>query len=231
MLSKALLLLSLLCVPLFAADGPKGTVPRTNVAAYPAHIQANGVAVGAALLDPAQVKRTFVSDLSHCCMVVEVALYPSKDNAKQNGPLNISLNDFVLRRGNSDVAAKPTTADVVAAMLHKKSDTGRTVAVTPSLAVGYQSGYYDPVTGPEAPGAVYRGGVNVATPHKSGSTDKDRKVMESELGEKGLPEGEASTPVSGYLYFPISAKKPCTDCQLEYTAGGNAKVVIALAQD
>ncbi|MGA2695632.1 MAG: hypothetical protein ABSE92_06200 [Terriglobales bacterium] len=226
MLAKALFLLSLLCVPLFAADGPKGTVPRTEVAAYPAHTQAVGVAIGAALLDSDQVKRTFVSDVSRCCMVVEVALYPSKDS--KNTPLNVSLNDFVLRRGNSDVAVRPDTADLVAAMLHKKSDSGRTVAVTPSLGVGYQSGYYDPVTGPEAPGAVYRGGVNVATPRKSGSTDKDRKVMESELGEKGLPEGVASSPVSGYLYFPISGKKPCTDCQLEYTADGG-KVVLPLA--
>jgi len=227
MLSKASLLLCLLCLPLFAADGPKGTVPRTDVAAYPAHTQAAGVAIGANLLDPDQVKRTFVSDVNHCCIVVEVALYPSKDNA---AGLNVSMNDFILRRGTSDVAAKPTTADVVAATLHKKSNSGRSVAVTPSLGVGYQNGYYDPVTGPEAPGTVYRGGVNVATPHKSGSSDKDRRVMESELGEKGLPEGAASTPVSGYLYFPISGKKPCTDCQLEYSPAGGAKVVIALAQ-
>lgn len=228
MLTKAFLLTSLICLPLFAADGPRGTVPRATVTAYPAHAQDNAIAIGANLLSPAQARHTFVSDVNHCCVVVEVALYPSQNSTAK--PLNVSLNDFVLRSGDSNIAVKPTTADVMVAMLHKKSDSGRTVAVTPQLGVGYQSGYYDPVTGPEAPGAVYRGGVNVATPHKSGSSDKDRKVMESELAEKGLPEGIASAPVSGYLYFPISGKKNCTDCQLEYTQDGN-KVALALAEE
>lgn len=227
MLRNALLLLSVLSLPLFAADAPKGTVPKSNATAYPAHAETSGTAVGAALLSPNDARTAFVSDVNRCCIVVEVALYPAPAKDK---PVNVSSGDFVLRRGSSEVAARPSTPEVVAAMLHKNSNSGRSVAVTPQLGVGYQSGYYDPVTGPEAPGAVYRGGVNVATPHKSGSSDKDRRVAEDELTQKALPEGAASAPVSGYLYFPISGKKKCTDCQLEYTQDGN-KVVLALAEE
>ena len=31
-------------------------------------------------------------------------------------------------------------------------------------------------------------------------------VLETELEEKGLPEGAVATPVAGYLYFPLAKK-------------------------
>jgi len=52
--------------------------------------------------------------------------------------------------------------------------------------------------------------------------------METELSEKGLPEGTVSAPVSGYVYFPIARKKNAS-LQLEYVLNGN-KVVVALPQ-
>jgi hypothetical protein len=66
-----------------------------------------------------------------------------------------------------------------------------------------------------------------------GSTDVDRNTMELELGEKGLPEGEASAPVAGYLYFSLpqakdkTKDKKATTYQFEYTLYGN-KVVLTL---
>ena len=34
------------------------------------------------------------------------------------------------------------------------------------------------------------------------STDRDRRVMETELDDRGLRDGIADKPVAGYLYFP-----------------------------
>ena len=56
------------------------------------------------------------------------------------------------------------------------------------------------------------------------STDKDRVVMETELGEKGLPEGTTPTPVAGYVYFPIARKKNAR-LELQYKLNGNTVVV------
>ena len=60
----------------------------------------------------------------------------------------------------------------------------------------------------------------------SGSSERDRDTMQTELGEKGLPEGTASAPVAGYLYFPLIKKKN-TPLQLECALKGN-KVVLTL---
>jgi hypothetical protein len=50
--------------------------------------------------------------------------------------------------------------------------------------------------------------------------------MELELREKGLPEGETSSPVAGYLYFS-QLKKKNTKYQLEYVVNGE-KVILPL---
>jgi hypothetical protein len=52
--------------------------------------------------------------------------------------------------------------------------------------------------------------------------------METELAEKGLPEGSASAPVAGYVYFPIARKKG-TPLHLSYTVNGQ-KVELKLPQ-
>ena len=205
-----------LAVPLFAADN-KGTVPRSSAAAYPEHAQSGEIAIGAAVLTKEQVRKTFVSDVSRCCLVVEVAVYPPA-----NGATNFNASDFVLRTSDEN-ATRPLSTEVVVGMLHKDSGSGRTVNIAPGGGVGYQSGIYDPVTGPQAPGPVYQAGVAVSTPStgpKPGSTEKERNTMESELSAHALPEGQATAPVSGYLYFPISGKKKCDHCQLEYTLNG-----------
>jgi hypothetical protein len=54
--------------------------------------------------------------------------------------------------------------------------------------------------------------------------------MELELSEKSLPEGTASAPVSGYLYFALpSGKDKKAAHQLEYMLNGS-KVVLTLPQ-
>jgi hypothetical protein len=52
-------------------------------------------------------------------------------------------------------------------------------------------------------------------------------AMEQELGERALPLGNATAPVSGYLYFEFSTKAKKAKYQLEYMAKGG-KMVLAL---
>jgi hypothetical protein len=183
------------------------------------------VGIGVVLLAPEQARKQFVSDVNRCCVVVEVALYPAKDK-----PLTVSLNDFAISEVGSDAGSKPASSKVIAATLQKKAANTRDVSVYPSVGVGYGSGGYDPVTGARAPGGTYKQvGVGVGiggNGPQSGSTDKDRAAMETELAEKGLPEGSVAAPVAGYIYFPITRKKG-TNLQLSYTVNGQ-KVVLQL---
>jgi hypothetical protein len=224
---KLCVAMTLASVTFLAAEGPKGTEPRTTATAYPAHAEINGFAVGAALLTADEARRHFVSDVNRCCLVVEVAFYPPKDR-----PLNISLNDFALRIKDTDGAAKPSSAEVIAASLQKKAHADRNVTVSPSYGVTYQSGRaYDPVTGAtQGSGVTQTSGVLVGIGRPGpnpASTDKDRSAMEAELSEKGLPEGAASAPVAGYIYFPISSKKKAVARQLEYKLG-ESKIALSL---
>jgi hypothetical protein len=211
---------------LMAAAAPKGTVPRSSAEKYALHGSHNGVGIGIVALSADQVRKEFVSDVNRCCVVVEVAMYPQKDKA-----LDVSLNDFVLRVNGQEVATKPASAKVIASTLQKKARATRDVTVYPEVGVGYESGGYDPVTGTQRRGGVYKQvgvGVGVGGVTQSGSTDKDRAAMEAELSEKGLPEGAAAAPVAGYVYFPVERKKNST-MTLEYTVNGE-KVQWKLSQ-
>jgi hypothetical protein len=207
-----------------ALAGPSGTVPRSSAAQYPVHAQEDGVSLGAKLLNREEARKTFVSDVNRCCIVVEIALYP--DHASS---LNVSLNDFALRRKNAESAVKPSSARVVAASIQHKAESDRDIAVYPSTGIGYDSGTaYDPVTGaPRRSSGVYtQAGVGVAVGGSSGPgvSDKDRGVMETELTEKGLSEGATAKAVAGYIYFPVAPKKK-GDYLLEYESEGKKLVL------
>lgn len=228
---RILMAATLICAVSVYADAPKGTVPRANAENYPAHTLRDGTGIGAVLLTREQMRKAFASDIDRCCVVVEVALYPQKGSQ-----VNISMDDFVLRVGGSDLATKPSTPEVLAAKLQKKAapaQSGHDVVVSPTAGVGYESGGYDPVTGTRRPGGVITStgvgvGIGGTQPPAAGSTDRDRRTMELELSEKALPEGAASAPVSGYLYFslPSSKDKKATH-QLEYMLNGE-KVALQL---
>ncbi|HEV2989218.1 MAG TPA: hypothetical protein VG759_12310 [Candidatus Angelobacter sp.] len=82
----------LVCMAAWASDSPKGTVPRTSADKYDAHAEQSDVAVGASVLAPKQARKVFTTDVTRCCVIVEVALYPQKD-----GRIEVSLNDLTLR--------------------------------------------------------------------------------------------------------------------------------------
>jgi hypothetical protein len=200
-----------------ASAGPKGTVPRENADKYQAHAERDELVVGAEVLTADQAHKKFSANINRCCIVVEVAFYPQKDKTA-----HVLLDDFSLTPENSDYAARPMSPQVVASRLEKKSESTRQVATTETAGVGYESGtYIDPVTGRPT---KYHGvttdvgtGVAVGPAAYPGQTDRDRDNLETELAEKALPEGTASKPVAGYLYFPSSIReKKKTPLELKY---------------
>lgn len=214
---KMLLVMVLLAAASVAASGPRGTVPKAAANRYPAHAEQDSFSVGAALLTSDEVRKTFVSEVNRCCVVVEVALYPAKDK-----PQSVSLDDFFVRMLGSETAVKPSSAKVVAASIQKSAESQRDVTVSPSVGVGHESGTYSHGTYTEVGVAI---GISEPGLH-SGSSERDRDTMQTELSEKGLPEGTASAPVAGYMYFPLTKKKN-TPLQLECALNGS-KVVLTL---
>ncbi len=203
----------------------EGTAPRASAAKYRAHAEKDGVSIGAELLTKKEAANTFAADINHCCLVVEVAVYPKNDE-----PIDLLLADFTLIEVRSDKPARPESATVVAAMLEKKKNSS--AGVTTVGGVGYESGTYtDPNTGQAV--RVRRVTTSAGVGASAGNrvppdvAAHDRDVMEHELYEKGLPEAKVSIPVSGYLYFPIPKHTKDAKYRLEY-AGGNEPLVMAL---
>ena len=222
-MNKFIVGIAVFCFLSSALAGPKGTVPRSAATRYPLHAERDGLSIGAVLLNRKEARKTFVSDVNRCCIIVEIAIYPDKTK-----PLNVSLNDFILRANNAESAVKASSPRVVAASIQKNVQSDRDVAVYPTTSIGYSSGsVYDPVTGTRQGGGVYtQAGVGVAigSPGGPGVSDKDRSVMETELTEKGMPEGTASSPVAGYVYFPVLSKKKAA-YQVEYVFDGKKLVL------
>jgi hypothetical protein len=220
---KTLCAFAVFCAGTMASASSVGTVPRSSPAQYSAHAAGQLVSIGAVKLNHQQVRKAFTSDLNRCCVVLEVAIYPAKDHSA-----NVSLSAFSLRVVNSKDAVHPSSGKVVASSLQKSAGS-RDVTVSPAVGVGYGTGGYE---GPRQRGGVYTStgvAVGIGNPgNQPGSTEADRKAMELELSEKGLPEGAAFTPVAGHLYFPFARKKNVR-YELEYTVDGE-KVVLSLPE-
>jgi len=210
----------LLFLPALAADSPKGTAPRAAADNYPAHAEQNGVAIGALVLGVDETRRAFTPDLNRCCLVVEVALFPAKDAA-----LKVSLEDFVLRVVGSDDVTRPANPEILAGRLQRQAEAApaHNPDVRGSTGVNYETGRNGHGVTTDASVSVVVGGPP-QPPHSD--SDADRRTILRELAAKALPEGNASAPVAGYVYFSTERKKRFT-YQLEYTLNG-AKVVVPL---
>ena len=220
--SAASLLFCLIVLPISAQDSDQsrerheGTAPRPSAAKYRSHAEKDGLSLGAELLPKSQASKAFAADVNSCCLVVQVAVYPEKDNA-----VDLSLFDFSLVEVKSDYSVRPESATTVAARLEEKKNPTHGVNVTTYGTVGYESGtYIDPVTGEpvHVHGVSTSAGAGVSNDNSvpPNIAKGDREVIERELYEKGLPEGKASVPVAGYLYFALPKAKKNAKYQLVY---------------
>jgi len=225
----------LICVAPLTAESPHGTAPHTAVTDYAAHAAQDNIQIGASLLTHKELKKVLATDVNQCCIVVEVAIYPPKENF-----VKISLDNFMLREPGMDTGTRPSTADVLAARLEAtptKPDREHTPGVTRSSEIGYgRTTGRDSCGDRTSSGGIYtRESVGVGVPVGGSSQpslpegsvpQSNRRAIEAELTEKGLPQVESWAPVAGYLYFSVPKKKK-DGYELVYTMG-DKKVVLAL---
>ena len=216
-MNRSLLGVVFVTVTSLATAGSRGTVPKTSADLYHLHGAVHdGTRIGAALMSPGEVRKVFGFDVDRSCLMVEVALYPPDDQERK-----VSLGDFSLRVAGANTAVKPSTATVVAANWQQLFRVQKDVKVEPSgeVAVGPHNGHIEAQVGVE---------TDYGPPHSA--SERDRATVEAELRDKGLPEGKASSPVAGYLYFPILSRKKHTALQLNYETSGS-RTILQLSQN
>lgn len=235
--ARKCLAVALICVASSIAQTRSGVVPRTAATDYAAHASQDNFQIGAALLNHKDLKKVFATDVNQCCLVVEVAFYPPKNNF-----VKISLDDFMLREAGMEVGIRPSTAEVLAARLEFRPvppDREHRAGVNSSSEIGYErdspinNGNNNGNTQTNRGGIYQRQRVGVGIPVGGKSPERgpaaaesNRHAIELELQEKALPEVSAWDPVAGYLYFSIPKKKK-GGYELVYMVG-DKKVVLPL---
>jgi hypothetical protein len=195
-----------------------GVPPRTSSSDYPVHQDAKTATIAAVRVTPEQLNKTFPSDLARKYIVVEVAIYP-----KEGPALQVKSLDFVLKIG-ADTERHPDTAEDVAWMWHPSGsahpDVTNGTHVTTETGVIIANGQ-DPATGRRVNGVGTYEGVGVSNePTQRAPAPSSSKVdagrMEALLKKWALPEGRINSPVAGYLYFPLPAKKTKGALEIQY---------------
>ncbi len=201
--ARLALVCGLLACWAFAQPPAAGIRPRTKVNDYPARHQAKDFSLGAAQLSSVEVANAFVTDLNKRYVVVEVGMYPA------GVPVNVTRSDFTLRVKGTTTVLRPASPETIAAILQKRPSSEREVTLYPAGGVIFGGG---------GTGTSVGMGVGIGSKPTNGTSDADRKTMETELRDKSLPEGKIEKPVAGYLYFPVSTKENAA-YELEYGTG------------
>ena len=235
--ARKCLAIALICVASSIAQTRSGVVPQPAATGYAAHASQDNFQIGASLLTHKDLKKVFATDVNQCCLVVEVAFYPPKNNF-----VKISLDDFMLREAGMEVGPRPSTAEVLAARLEVRPqapDREHRPGVNSSSEIGYERD--TPVnngnngsTQTNRGGIYQRQSVGIGIPvggksperGPAATAESNRRAIELELQEKALPEVSAWDPVAGYLYFSVPKKKK-GGYELVYMAG-DKKVVLPL---
>ena len=232
--ARKCLAIALICMSSSIAQTHRGVVPRSAATEYAAHASQDNVQIGASLLTHKDLKKIFATDVNQCCLVVEVALYPSKDNF-----VKISLDDFMLRETGMELGTKPSTPDVLSARLEVQPvppDREHRAGVSSSSDIGYERTTQQTGSDRTSSGGVIQrssvgigvpiGGGGSRVPESQSAAEGNRRAIEAELTEKGLPETSAWDPVAGYLYFSVPKKKK-GGYELVYMMG-DRKIVLPL---
>lgn len=212
-----------LSVLLLTAGSP-GIRPRADAKSYPAHQEQPNLSIGAALIPPEQAKKMFAANLEHAgYVVVEVGVFPAPGK-----DVDLVPGDFTLSAGDGAVSSRPVDSDTIAEILtgsqkeQKRTYDPHGINTSTGISVGRVS-YPDPQTGRQTGGTVVTttAGVGVGGPapcpgypcdnappvYSGKSPTQSANEISQDLWSKSLPDGRASQPVAGYLYFPKPSKK------------------------
>lgn len=187
--------------------------PRSSAKDYKASGVESQYSIGAKLLSKTQVQNSFATPLAGRYVVVEVGFYPADGKT-----IELQRSNFSLVMSDNKSSVNPATPEEIASILQKRPQSTRDVTLYPEAHVGYESWpVYDGTSVKRVGGPVYGAGtgVGVGKSTSPATTDSDRKTMEIELSDKELKSGDVSSPVAGYLYFPITGKEK-GNYELEY---------------
>lgn len=208
----------------FAQSLPK---PRSSASDYQASAVESHYSLGAKLLSKTQVQNSFATPLAGRYVVVEVGFYPAEGKT-----LDLQRSNFALVTSDGKSSVTPATPEEIAFILQKRPSSSRDVTLYPTANVGYESyPVYDSTGGVRrASGPVVGAGMGVGVGKSTSpaTTDSDKKTMQTELSDKELKSGDVSSPVAGYLYFPVAGKEK-NGYQLEYR-GSDTTSKLTLSQ-
>jgi hypothetical protein len=192
----------------FAGDG---IPPRGSAEDYPAHQAAGKVAIGAAYVAPAQVKKLFGEDLDKRRYVVfEVGVFPLDAT-----PIDVSPDDFKLRQGKDASMTRAATPHMVAAEVQPQKTTvpklPENVHVYNDDAIIYARGHVYTESGTEVGIGKDPRPQPAPQPRSAGQAN-----LEQQLEEKSLPDAKTAKPVAGYVFFPKPSSDKRADFELLY---------------
>ena len=211
-----------------ALANSEGTRPHSEASKYPISVEKDGFKLGARLLSKLEVTQAFVTDLNRGYVVVEVALYPDKDE------IDVAGTDFTLQISGIDADLSPQDPPLIASGLQQTAPAQRQVGIVPYGSIGYESGprrydRNDPYGNGRQGGLRTSVGVGVILDRNpTASTGQDRRVMQQELEDKGLPETVTDAPVAGYLYFAVEKLPKNAEHRLEYQTWNGETTLLLL---
>ncbi|MGA2325589.1 MAG: hypothetical protein ABSH05_04815 [Bryobacteraceae bacterium] len=197
--------------------GQHGTTPKGSPADYPAHANDGEPALGTEYLvhSVSSGRQTFVVPNY---LVVEVALYPAREQ-----PIELAAGQFWLRINGKTkgVLRSETPAFVAASLKHPDWEPSRglqTEAGIGGIIIGR------PTTVGRVPGdnrePQPRTPPGVPAQNPAGVERPPSLTAEEAVVDAALPEGRATGPVSGHLYFPYTGKvKSLKSLELIYQHG------------
>jgi hypothetical protein len=219
---------------LLASAADRGLPPRAQVSDYPAHQTTATAILAAAIVPSRQIQGMFTADIARHYVVLEVAIYP-----QQAQLVKVDLLKFVLKVGDTAVyVGKP--ADVANPWTESNKIPGppKPVSVTTTTGVVFEKGTdpdgqrrgrvgtYEDVavtTGPQAAPPL-----SPAPPPPS----QDPYIVEQRIAQVLLPEGDATTAIAGYLFFPLHKMKlhKGTIVELQWSPPQEAAATVRLEQ-
>jgi hypothetical protein len=226
---RIVLTLAFLSCSLVAEDIPQGLPARPGAADYAAQTKWQNATFAASLVPQKQVEHLFAFDISKSFLVFEVACY-----ADSSADLKLARDAFTVtvNPGNEVHNSEPGT---VASTVQRQSqppmpsEIGPHVSTAATIGVAHGT---DPYTGRPVTD-VYTGGEvtvdngrDMSPPRdpKPGGTSEDRRLLETQLRARSLPEGPVQHPVAGYIFFRKSDLKaqPNGTYALQYLAADEA---------
>jgi hypothetical protein len=215
---------------LLADDIPQGLPARPSATDYATQTKWQSTTFAASLVPQKQVEHLFAFDISKAFLVFEVACY-----ADNSADLKLSRDAFVVKvnPGNEVHNSEPgTVASTVQRQNQPPMPDGIGPHVSTAATIGYEHGT-DPYSGRPVNGVYTGGEVTVnndgrdnSPPRdpKPGGTSEDRRLLETQLRARSLPEGPVHHPVAGYIFFRKSDLKAQPDgtYALEYLAADAA---------